>query len=109
MMYFDGRETDISDEEMHRVRTDFDPDGSGQFCTGVEMETEQLYGAHSTKLQEKVSYHVDIQPSCLYPRPPTVDMAREMYLNDELTESEFESTVETALRINGIDWGEWGA
>jgi len=106
MNYFDGREMEISDGEIQRVRENFDADSDGAFFTGQSVEVQELYSATGSFRERKEHRYVGIEPKYAYPRPPTVDMAREMYLSGELNDMQFEQTLETALKIEGIDWGD---
>ena len=102
MPYFDGRESGLTDDDLRRVREIFtaDAEGTRTYFTGQDVEIEPLTNSDDhVVVGSKGDRH-------LYPRVPTEDLAREMYLNGDLTDAEFEHVVGQALEHEGVGWGD---
>ena len=107
MPYFDGRESEPTDTELKRVRDQFNSETDDVQMITAHDVTVKDYGGGQFDIEYTPTpkFKVGTPTRCLYPRPPTEDLAREMYFNDELTESEFEQMIGQVLEIEGIDWG----
>ena len=91
MPYFDGRESRMPPEEMLKMRMVFaNMKSDNVYFTARDVELGPTNaGLKDSSPYQKIAY--------LYPRPPTEDLARELYLEDQITESEFECLIEHVL------------
>jgi hypothetical protein len=100
--YFDGRERGFSEAEVEHVRKLIARDmaDAKAYFTGQDVEIINGVGGKGAIRS------VEFSDKAAYPRVPTESLAREMYLNGELTESAFDQTLEVAYNVNGINWGD---
>ena len=93
MPYFDGRESGMLDTEIKRIRDTFQSDvkEAQSYFTAQDVTVEDVGGGKGRIIVGSM------ENRHLYPRQPTEDLARELYLEDEITESEFECLIEHVL------------
>jgi len=93
MPYFDGRESRMLDTEIERIRDTFQSDAkkAQSYFTAQDVTVEDVGGGKDRIIVGSM------ENRHLYPRAPTEDLARELYLEDQITEREFECMIEQAL------------